>query len=187
MMTEAAHNRCGARAIAASTSPLPTENSPIRLVWNCSWTIGCPGAAPPPGQRPPAIPQIPAHQFGRVFGLIASFRDDDRDRLADMADLVMRQQWLPRAQEFMLDGRRPFARRRDLPLGHRRKHRNRSAPLSAQITPGAAMAADKIDRANSGMRDRAAHQHRMQHARQHEIGDELPLTGQQPVVFAPRQ
>jgi hypothetical protein len=27
----------------------------------------------------------------------------------------------------------------------------------------------------------------MQHAWQHEIGDELPLPGQQPIIFAPQQ
>ena len=34
------------------------------------------------------------------------------------------------------------------------------------------------------MRDRAAHEHRMQHARQLEIGDEVPAAGQQPMILA---
>jgi hypothetical protein len=37
------------------------------------------------------------------------------------------------------------------------------------------------------MRYRAAHQNGVQHARQDEIGDELPLAPQQPTVFAPQQ
>ena len=38
--------------------------------------------------------EIQVHQFGRVFGLVAALRDDDRDRLADMPHLVVRQKRL---------------------------------------------------------------------------------------------
>jgi hypothetical protein len=37
------------------------------------------------------------------------------------------------------------------------------------------------------MRYRAADQNRVQHPRQDEIGNELPLAPQQPAVFAPQQ
>ncbi|MGH7031909.1 MAG: hypothetical protein ACREE9_05640 [Stellaceae bacterium] len=37
------------------------------------------------------------------------------------------------------------------------------------------------------MRRRAAHEDRVQHARQRQIDDELPLPDQQPVVLAPEQ
>jgi hypothetical protein len=37
------------------------------------------------------------------------------------------------------------------------------------------------------MGNRAAHQNRVKHTRQDEIGDELPLARQQPAVFAPQQ
>ena len=38
-----------------------------------------------------------------------------------------------------------------------------------------------------GVCQRAADDDRVQHARQDEIGDELPLPGQQPAVLAPQQ
>jgi hypothetical protein len=47
--------------------------------------------------------------------------------------------------------------------------------------------ARQVNRANARMRDRAADQNGVQHAREHEIGDELPLAPQQPMVFAPQQ
>src|SRR5436190_22514673 len=37
------------------------------------------------------------------------------------------------------------------------------------------------------MRERAAHEQRMRHARQYDVGDELSLPGQQPPVFPPQQ
>ena len=128
---------------------------------------------------------IPAHQLGRVFGLMAGFGDNDRDRLADVADLVVRQDRLPRAKEFMLDDRGPFAWRRDLALGHRGKHPQQIGPVERANHAGRANGTRQVDRANVTVRDRAAHQYHMQHAWQHEVGDELPLAGQQPVVFAP--
>ena len=66
-------------------------------------------------------------------------------------------------------------------------NRTSSAPSSANTTPGAVCGARQIDRADAGMRNRAAHERRMQHARQNEIGDELPVAGQQPAVLAPQQ
>jgi len=47
--------------------------------------------------------------------------------------------------------------------------------------------ARQLDRADAGVRHRAAHQKGVQHPRQDEIGDELPLARQQPAVFAPQQ
>ena len=44
--------------------------------------------------------------------------------------------------------------------------------------------ARQIHRADASMRDRAAHEHRVQHVRQLEIGDELPAAGQQPLILA---
>ncbi len=35
--------------------------------------------------------EVPGHPFGRVFGLVAALRDNDRNRLADMPHLVVRQ------------------------------------------------------------------------------------------------
>ena len=41
--------------------------------------------------------------------------------------------------------------------------------LAREFGAGAA----EIDVADAGMRERAAHEHRMQHARQHQIGDDI--------------
>ena len=131
--------------------------------------------------------EVAGHKLGRVFGLVTGFGDDDRDRLADMADLVMRQQRLLRVEEFVLDRRRPFARHRNLPLGHRRQQSQQIGAVEREHDAGHRRRSRQIDRADAGMRHRAAHEDRVQHSRQDEIGDELPLAGQQAPVFAPQQ
>ena len=131
--------------------------------------------------------EVQPDRFGRVLGLVAGLGDDDRDRLADMAHLVVRQERLLRIEEFVLDDRGPFARHRDLALGHRRQQLQQIGAIERQHDAGHRGGARKVDRADAGMRRRAAHQHRVQHARQHQIGDELPLAGQKPAVFAPQE
>jgi hypothetical protein len=42
----------------------------------------------------------------------------------------------------------------------------------------------QIDRADAGMRQLASHDDRVQHARKDQVGDELPLPGQQAAVLA---
>jgi len=64
------------------------------------------------------------------------------------------------------------------PSGTGGSSRKRSAPLSASRAPGAAGCARDVDRANAGVRHWAAHQNGVRHARQDQIGDELPLTRQ---------
>ena len=58
------------------------------------------------------------------------------------------------------------------PSGSGGSNCNRSALPRASTTPGAAR---QFDRANARMRYVAAHQNGVQHARQDEIGNELPL------------
>ena len=73
------------------------------------------------------------------------------------------------------------------PSGHRRQQLQQVGAVEREHDAGRGSGARQVDRADAGVRHRAAHQDRVQHARQDEIGDELPLAGQQPAVFAPQQ
>ena len=77
--------------------------------------------------------------------------------------------------------------KRDLPLRHLRQPLQQIGAIQGEDHAGHGGGARQVDRANARMRYRAADQNGMQHSRQHEIGDELPLAPQQPVVFAPQQ
>ena len=87
----------------------------------------------------------------------------------------------------MLNDRGPFPRQRDLPLRHRRQQPQQIGAIQSEDYAGRRGGARQVDRANARMRYRAAHQNGVQHARQHEVGDELPLASQQPAVLAPQQ
>ena len=63
--------------------------------------------------------EIELDPFGGVLGLLTALGDDDGERLADMAHLVVRQQRLLRVQKTVLDEARPFSRHRDLRVGDR--------------------------------------------------------------------
>ena len=87
----------------------------------------------------------------------------------------------------MLDRGGPFARHRDLPLGNRRQQLQEIGAVQRVHDTRRRSGTAQIDTADAGMRQRAAHQHRMQHARQHQIGDELTLAGQQAPIFTAPQ
>ena len=129
--------------------------------------------------------QIEPDQLGGVLGLIAGLGDDDRDRLADMPDLVVREQRLLRVEEFVLDDSRPFAWHAYLALRHRWDQLREIGPGQRQHDSGCLRRPRQVDPSDTGMRQRAAYEHRMQHAGQHEIGDKLPLSGQKPPVLPP--
>ena len=57
----------------------------------------------------------------RIFGGIAALRDDDREGLANVPDLVAGEQRLLRVQDVMLDGVAPLLGQRHLMIGHRRQ------------------------------------------------------------------
>ncbi len=101
--------------------------------------------------------QVPADQFGRVLSQVARLRDDDRDGFADMAHLVVRQERLLRIEEFVLDNRGPFRRQRNLSFGHRRQKLQQIAAVERLDHARRGLGARQIDRANAGMRHRAAH------------------------------
>ena len=130
--------------------------------------------------------EIELDQLRRVLGGIAVLRHDDRDRLADMADLVVGQQRLLRIDELVLHQRRPLARQRHLRIRHRRQHARELRSGQHKGNAGRCGCARHIDRLDARMRLRAAHEHRMQHVRQIEIGNVLAATGQEPPVLAPR-
>ena len=83
--------------------------------------------------------QIEPDQLGGVLGLVAGLGDDDRDRLADMPDLVVREQRLLRVEEFVLDDSRPFAWHAYLalrpPVGPAARDRARTAPARLRVPP----------------------------------------------------
>ncbi len=110
--------------------------------------------------------EIELDQLRRVLGGVAAVCDDDRDRLADVADLVMGQQRLLRIDEFVLHQRRPFARQRHLRVRHRRQHARELRPGQHKDNAGRGGGARHVDRLDARMRLRAADEHRMQHVRQ---------------------
>ena len=130
--------------------------------------------------------EIELDQLRRVLGGIAAVRHDDRNRLADVADLVMGQQRLLRIDELVLHQRRPFARQRQLRVRHRRQLADKLRPGQHKENAGRRSGARHVDRLDARMRVRAPHEHRMQHVRQFEIGNVLAAAGQEPPVLAPR-
>ena len=130
--------------------------------------------------------EIELNQLRRVLGDIAVLRHDDRNRLADMADFVMGQQRLLRIDELVLHQRRPFAGQRQLRVRHRRQLADKFWPGQHMENAGRRGGARHVDGLDTGVRVRAAHENRMQHMRQFEVGNVLPAAGQEPPVLAPR-
>ena len=125
-------------------------------------------------------------QLRRVFGRMAAVGHDHRHGFADVPDLVVGEQRLLRIDELVLDLRRPFARQRKLRVRHGRHHLHKLRAAERVDHAGRRRGARQIDRLDAPVRDRAAHEHGMQHVRQFEIGDELPAAGEQAPVFAAR-
>ena len=130
--------------------------------------------------------EIDGDQLGRVFGEIAAFGQDDRDRLADMAHLVIGEQRLLRIEERVLDLRGPFPRQRQLGVGHRRKELGELRAVEHIGDARCRGRARQVDRANARMRHLAAHEHRMQRVGKLQIGHELAAAQQQAAVLATR-
>jgi hypothetical protein len=116
---------------------------------------------------------------GGVFREVAVIGDHHRDGLAHIADLVPRQRQLG-------------AHRRDGGVRHRRRDRIGGEP--ARHVGGRQHRMDArhrqrrrhVDRADTRMRMRAAHETRLQHARQLDVVDETRTSGQQRGIFDPR-
>ena len=104
-----------------------------------------------------------------------------------MPHFAVRQQRLLRIVELVLDQARPFARQRQLGVRHRRQQPQQIGAAQCKSHTAGRCGTRQIDRADARVRDRAPDESRMQHARQFEIGDELPLAGQQPPILAPQQ
>ena len=130
--------------------------------------------------------ELDRDQFGRVFRQVAALGDDDGDRLADVAHLVIGQQRLLRVEKFVLDQRGPFLRQRQLRVGYRRQQFHQIGPGDRIHDARRGKRARKIDRTDARMGHLAAHEGRMQHAGQFEVGDVLAAPGEQPLIFAPQ-
>ena len=128
--------------------------------------------------------EIEADQLRGVLGGVAALRDDDGNRLADVADLVMGQQRLLGIDELVLDLGGPFARQRELRVRHRRQQPREVGAAQHIGDARRRSGTRRIHRVDARMRDRAAHEHRVQHVRQRKIGDELAAPGQQPLILA---
>ena len=129
--------------------------------------------------------EIDLGQFQRILGGGAAVGDDDGERLADMARLVMREQRLLRIEDLVLHQGAPFARQRKLSIGRRRQELQQIGAVQGVGDAGRGAHLGEIDRADARMRQGASDEGHMQHARQSEIGDELALPGQQALVLAP--
>ena len=131
--------------------------------------------------------EIEGDQLGRVFREIAVFSQDDRDRLADMAHLVVGEQRLLRIEELVLDLRGPFPRQRQLGVGDRREQLREFRAVEHIRNAGRRRRARQVDRADARVRHLASHEHGMQRVGKLQIGHELAAAHQQASVLATRQ
>ena len=124
-------------------------------------------------------------QLGGIQGLIAGLGHDHRDRLADMADLAHGQHRLLRIVDGVLHVGSPLGRQRQLAAGDRR--RQALQLLAGQHAHDARhrRRLSHIDRADATVRMLAPDEDGVQHARQDEIGDELPAPSQQALILSP--
>ena len=125
-------------------------------------------------------------QLRGIFGDVAALRDDHGNRFADVTDLVIGEQRLLRVDEFMLHKACPFARQRQLRVGYGRKQLGKFGAAQHIDHAWQRGRAREIDRPDARMGERAAHERRMQHARQLEVGDELSASRQQAPILAAR-
>ncbi len=179
--------RCGALAKARAASPLRTANQPISLV--LSALVDERRARLERGFGIHYCRQIfvvDRNQLRGVLRLGRRLGHHHRDRLADVACLVHREQRLPRVEDAVLDGRFPFAGQRQLVVAHRRQRRPQLAAVEHQHHARRLLRARLVDRADARMRQRAAHEHGVQHPRQLQVGDVLPPAAEQAVVFPPQ-
>ena len=130
--------------------------------------------------------EIDGHQLGGVFRQIAAFGQDDRERFADMAHLVVSEQRLLRIEEGVLDLGGPFPRQRQLGVGDRREELGELGAVEHIGDARRRGRARQVDRANARVRHLAAHEHGMQRVGKLQIGHELAAAHQQAAVLAPR-
>ena len=120
---------------------------------------------------------------GRVLRRIPAFRDDDGERLAKMPDLVGDQQGLPRTENLVRNLRAPFAGHQILPVRCRWQCAREFGACDRVDDPRRGPSLRQIDRFDASVGDRTAHQRRMQHSGQYNVGDVLALTGQETTIL----
>jgi len=120
----------------------------------------------------------------RVLGAITALGHDDGEGLTHMPHLVGAEQGLLRIEDVVLHAGAPLARQADLMIGDRRQHPCELDATQHMNNSRHGGGTFEVDRPDAGMRQRAAHQRRMQHARQNKILDILSMTEQQPAVLA---
>jgi hypothetical protein len=131
--------------------------------------------------------EVCGHQRRCILGGVAAFGQHHRDRLADVANLVMGEQRLLRIDDIVPHVLRPFSRQRELRVRHRRQQACKIGAAQGKGDAGAGRGAREIDGADARMRERAAHERRVQHVRQIEIGNEMPAAGEQAAILAAQE
>ena len=114
--------------------------------------------------------EIDLHRGGEILGGGAAVGDAHRDRLADIAHLVLRQHRLHGS----LEPRQPGVRNDRLHAG-----KIGDGEHGVRRPGGLAYGAD------ARVRQRTAYESKFAHARQVDIGDEFATAAQQAVVFQP--
>jgi hypothetical protein len=131
--------------------------------------------------------EIDGHQLGCILGCVAALRHDDGHRLADVPDLVVRQERLLWIDEIMPHQARPFPGKRELRVRHRRQQPCEIGTAQDKGDATRRCGARQVDGADARMRDGAPHEHRVQHVRQIEIGNEMASAREQTAILPARQ
>ena len=126
------------------------------------------------------------YQRRRVLGGMAALGDHHREGFADMAHLVGGEQGLLRVEDAVAHRRAPFGGQRNLMVWHVRQQLRQRDPAHGKHHPGGGASRRQIDRADARMRQRAAHESRVEHARKLDVVDILSLAEQQSGVLPAR-
>ena len=126
----------------------------MRLVWNCSCTSALPGsnAVYSINYRWQGF-EIDRHQFGRILRLVAALRHDHCDRLADMPNLVDREQRLLGQLDRVSCLSSPLARQRYLCAWDGGRYTLQVSARKRRYDTGHCGSAREIDRSDARMRD----------------------------------
>ena len=118
---------------------------------------------------------VDVDQLGRVLGEVAALGDDERDRIADEADLALGERRPRRVGDVPADDRVPGSRTSGL----------RSSAQNTACTPSSASAGRRVDAEDARPGERAAHEAGVQHPGPHDVVDEGALAGEQALVLDP--
>jgi hypothetical protein len=128
---------------------------------------------------------VDSDQFGGILGLIATLRQDHGDGFTHMSDLAHGQHWLLRHMEAVPHLSSPLARQRQLGTGNWRRNAMEIRTGQHAHDPWHRCCASNLNRAYAAVRYLAPDKDGMQHAREGQVGDKLPLSGQKAKILPP--